>query len=86
MKKLTKDQKQRLAMYEVVANALEGAGVKVLGKSKKGLVVENGMVEVAVVLKKVAVEDYEPLVGVEEYNAKLKAEKLAKEKEKEEQE
>ena len=86
MKKLTKDQKARLAMYEVVAQALESAGVEVLGKSKKGLVTENGMVEISVVLKKEPVTEYEKLVGVEEYNTKLKAEKAQKEKEKEEQE
>jgi hypothetical protein len=83
MKKLTKDQKARLAMYEVVAKALTDAGVEVLGKSKKGLVLDGGLVEVAVVLKKEAVTEYDALVGVEAHEALVKAEKAKKEAEKE---
>ena len=85
MKKLTKDQKQRMEMYTVVADALKAQGVEILGKSKKGLVLEGGMVEIAVVIKKEAVTEYDELVTVAEYNAKLKAEKEAKEKEKEDE-
>ena len=69
MKKLTKDQKARMELYATVATALSDAGIEVLGKSKKGLVLDGGSVEVAVVLKKVPVTEYDALVTVAEYEA-----------------
>lgn len=72
IKKLTKDQKVRMELYATVAEALKGAGIEVLGKSKKGLVIKDGLVEVAVVVKKVAVTEYADLVTVDEYEAERK--------------
>lgn len=86
MKKLTKDQKRRMELYTMVAEALEAQGVKVLGKSKKGLVLEHGEVEVAVVVKKEPVTEYEALQTVEEYEAEYKAFVAEKAKEKAEAE
>ncbi len=85
VKKLTKEQKKRMGVYDTVVEALEVAGLEVLGKSKKGLVLEGGTVEIAVVLKKTAVTEFEDYETLEQYEARFKAYKAQKEEEEEEE-
>ena len=86
IKKLTKDQKIRMNLYSQVATALEASGIEILGKSKKGLVINDGLVEIAVVVKKVPVTEYGELVTVAEHNESLKAYQAEKAKAKAEEE
>ncbi len=83
-KKLTRAEKIRHGHYTTIVEALEQQGVKVLGKCKEGLVLENGNDE-AVVLKVVVKKSVVPKSSIEPFVTLEQIEKEIEESKKDEE-